>query len=153
MQITSFVAGFAAAIICMVCIMTAVHVHLNRTRRRKTNIKGYLDLIPDLSQQQRARVQDIRRVFLPKVEEIRRSMRSMRAELAELLFEEPVDRKRVYETVDRIIQSQSELEKEVIEHILEEKDLLSPSQNRMFYEIIVGEFSSGGLGVHDTKRG
>jgi len=153
MQISSFFAGFAAAVACMVCIMAAAYAHLHRSRRGKANIEGYLDLIPDLSPQQRARVQEIRRVFLPRVEEIRRSMRSMRAELAELLFEEPVDRERVCETAGRIIQSQSELEKEVIAHILEEKDLLSPAQNRMFYEIIVKEFSSGGLGVHDTKRG
>lgn len=152
MQITSFFAGFAASVICMVCIMAAVYAHLNRSRGRKTDIKGYLDLIPNLSPEQRGRVQEIRGVFLPKVDEIRRSMRSMRAELAELLFEEPVDRERIFETSSRIVQSQSELEREVIEHILEEKDLLSPSQNRMFYEIIVKEFSSGGLGVHDTKR-
>ena len=46
---------------------------------------------------------------------------------------------------------ESELEKEVIEHILEEKELLAPSQKRKFYEIIVDQFSFGGLGVHDVK--
>ena len=42
-------------------------------------------------------------------------------------------------------------EHEVIEHILEEKELLTPSQNQRFYEIIVEQFSGGGLGVHDVK--
>lgn len=149
----SFLAGFAAAVICIACLAAAAYAHLNRARKRKANIKGYLDLIPDLSPHQRAQVQEIRRVFLPKVEEMRRKMRSMRAELADLLFDEPVDRERVFETAGRIIQIQSELEGEVIEHILEERELLSPSQNRMFYEIIVQQFSTGRLGVHDTERG
>jgi len=39
----------------------------------------------------------------------------------------------------------------VIRHILEEKDFLTPSQNRRFYEIITDQFSTGGLGVHDIK--
>lgn len=40
----------------------------------------------------------------------------------------------------------------MIEHILDEKELLFPSQKRKFYEIIVEQFASGGLGVHDLKR-
>ena len=52
----------------------------------------------------------------------------------------------------RILDHQSELEREVIEHILEEQELLTPSQKRKFYEIIVEQFASGGLGVHDTKE-
>ena len=153
MHITSFAAGFLTAIVCTVGIAAAAYALLDRSRKRGVNIKGYLDLIPDLSSQQRARVQEIRSTFLPKVEAMRRGMRSLRTELAELLFEEPVDRKRIYATSDRIVQSQSELEREVIEHILEERELLSPSQDRLFYEIIVKQFSSGGLGVHDNKRG
>jgi hypothetical protein len=43
------------------------------------------------------------------------------------------------------------MENEVIEHILEEKELLSPSQKRKFYDIIVQQFASGGLGVHNVK--
>lgn len=152
MHTVSFAAGFVTAIIFTICIVAVAYALLDRSRKRTANIKGYLDLIPDLSTQQRTRVGEIRRVFLPKVEEMRRGMRSLRAELAELLFEEPVDRERIYATSNRIVQYQSELEKEVIEHILEERELLSPSQNRMFYEIIVKQFSSGGLGVHDTRR-
>jgi hypothetical protein len=42
---------------------------------------------------------------------------------------------------------------ELIEHILEEQELLNPSQRRRFYQIIVAQFSSGGLGVHDMRVG
>jgi hypothetical protein len=151
MHAASFIAGFAMALV-LVCIAVAViYTALRKYRERKANIKGYLDLIPDLTEEQRARLQEIRRVFLPRVEEIRQDMRLQRAELAELLFLEPPDRTRIYATAESIIERQSELEHEVIEHILEEKELLTPPQKRKFYEIIVEQFSWGGLGVHDVR--
>jgi hypothetical protein len=48
--------------------------------------------------------------------------------LAEALFAEPYDRAELQSISKQIIQFQSDLEKEVIEHILEEKELFSPSQ-------------------------
>jgi Spy/CpxP family protein refolding chaperone len=74
-----------------------------------------------------------------------------RAELADLLFAEPAERPAIEAAADEILRRQSELEREVIEHILEEKALLSPSQRMKFYQIIVDQFSAGGLGVHDIK--
>jgi hypothetical protein len=151
MNATSFIYGFLSAFVLICFALTAIYVTLRRTRQKKANIKGYLDLIPDLTGNQRARLQEIRRVFLPKVEGIRQKMRLKRTELAELLFSEPSDRTRIYEVAEAIIERQSELEHEVIEHILEEKELLTPSQKQKFYEIIVEQFSWGGLGVHDVK--
>lgn len=151
MNTVPFFYGFLTALI-LVCIALAVlYVTLSKSREKKTSIKGYLDLIPDLTENQRAKLQEIRRVFLPKVEGIRQDMRLKRSELAELLFSEPSDRTRIYEAAELIMGKQSELEHEVIEHILEEKELLSPSQKQKFYEIIVEQFSWGGLGVHDVR--
>jgi Spy/CpxP family protein refolding chaperone len=152
MNTASFIYGFLTAFVIMCFILTATYVALSRTRQRKANIKGYLDLIPDLTSEQKVRLQEIRRVFLPKVEGIRQDMRLKRAELAELLFSEPSDRTVIYEVAEVIIERQSQLEREVIEHILEEKELLTPSQKQKFYEIIVEQFSWGGLGVHDVRR-
>lgn len=67
------------------------------------------------------------------------------------MFVELTDRSATYAVGRQVILNQYELEKAVIEHILEEKELLSPLQKRKFYEIIVEQFSSGGLGVHDVK--
>jgi hypothetical protein len=71
--------------------------------------------------------------------------------LATFLFADPPDRERIYAVARQIIDHQSELENEVIEHILEERGFLSLSQQRKFYEIIVEQFSAGGLGVHDVR--
>ena len=69
------------------------------------------------------------------------------------MFSEPTDRARVQSISDEIIGCQSELEQEVIEHIIEEKELLNASQQRRFFEIILEQFAHGGLGVHDVKQG
>jgi hypothetical protein len=152
MSAVAFLYGFIGGVTLVALALSALYIVLKRRRERKADIKGYLDLIPDLSEAQRARLQDIRRVFLPKVEAIRRDMRQRRGELAELLFSEPSDRPRITRVAQSILERQSELEHEVIEHILVEKELLTPSQKQRFYEIIVDQFSWGGLGVHDIKR-
>lgn len=152
MNVESFFLGVAVGLVLSAGAMAAVYEYLKRKRRSKPGITGYLDLIPDLTEGQRARVQEIREVFLPKVEGIRRNMRRGRADLAELLFEEPADRSAIHAASAEIVRCQSELEREVLEHILEEKELLSTHQRRKFYEIIVEQFSSGGLGVHDLRK-
>lgn len=151
MQILYFALGWFTALILMAIILAVIYSRLKRTRQKESNIKGYLDLIPDLSLDQRSRLQEIRSVFSPKVSNIRKKLYIKRSELADLLFAEPFDRPKLDNTAKEILRHQSELENEVIEHILEEKELLSPMQKRKFYEIIVEQFSYGGLGVHDVK--
>jgi Spy/CpxP family protein refolding chaperone len=87
------------------------------------------------------------------VGKIRENLRRERTELARQLFADPPDRDRIRAVAQQILTHQSELENEVIEHILEERELLSPSQQRKFHEIIMEQFSSGGLGVHDVRSG
>lgn len=114
-------------------------------------VKGYLDLIPDLTTEQKEMVREIRRTFLPKVAQIRENLRRERAELARLLFADPPDMNRIHAIARQILLHQSALENEVIEHIIEEKEILSPAQQSKFHEIIVEQFSAGGLGVHDVR--
>ncbi len=151
MDLWGFLLGFVSALVLVAVALTVVYVSLRRSRNNKTVIKGYLDLIPDLTEEQRALVQEIRRTFLPKVGQIRQNLRRERAELAHLLFADPPETEKIHAVARQILNHQSELENEVIEHILEERELLSPSQQRRFYEIIVEQFASGGLGVHDVR--
>jgi len=46
---------------------------------------------------------------------------------------------------------QAKLEKEVINHILQEKEILTLDQQRQFHEIIKKEFEKGGLGIHGER--
>jgi len=151
MDLWSFFLGFISASVFVAVALAAVYFHLKQSRNSPSGIKGYLDLIPDLTEDQRALVQEIRHTFLPKVGRIRENLRRERKELARLLFVDPLDRNRIQAIARQILLHQSDLENEVIEHILEEKEILSPAQQRKFYEIIVEQFSSGGLGVHDVR--
>lgn len=147
-----FASGFMSGFALMTLILFGLFLYRRQIRRRKsTVIRGYLDLIPDLSPAQRESVREIRVIFLPRVAKIRERLRLKRAELASLLFEEQPDRSKIDTVARQILLHQSDLENEVIDHILQEKELLTPPQRRKFYEIIVEQFSSGGLGVHDVK--
>ena len=151
MKLTYYLFGFVSASILTWGCLAIIYFYLKRSRNPKPTIRGYLDLIPDLTDSQREKVEDIRKVFLPRVAGIRDNLYELREGLATLLFEEPPNRLLIDKTMKEVVTHQSELEMEVIEHILEEKELLTPAQKEKFYEIIVEQFSGGGLGVHDVK--
>ncbi len=147
----AFFAGFLTALFLAAAVLFGLYFVSRRNKANLSDIKGYLDFIPDLSKKQREKVQEIRQTFLPRVQGIRQSLRRERAELARVLFSEPADRNEIYEAAKQVLDHQSELERQVIEHILEEQELLTSSQKRKFYEIILEQFASGGLGVHDMR--
>ena len=133
----------------IVLIQLAVRLY---ARMRQKPIRGYLDLIT-LTEEQKRQVEDIRRDFLPKVAGIRQSLRDNRLRLNELLFAETPDEKAIAEKSNEISALQSKLEQEVIDHILQEKELLSTEQKKEFYQVIRNEFEKGGLGVHGERSG
>ena len=120
-------------------------------RVRRKPIRGYLDLVA-LTENQKQEVEDIRKDFLPRLAGIRQALRQNRLELNDLLFTEPSDMQAIEDKSREISKLQAQLEKEVIDHILQEKELLSPGQKRQFYEVIRSEFEKGGLGVHGEQR-
>jgi protein CpxP len=132
----------------IIIIQLAIRVF---ARMRQKPIRGYLDLI-DLTNEQKRQVEDIRRDFLPKVEGIRQSLLRNRLQLNDLLFTEAPDLKTIAEKSSEISALQAKLEREVIDHILEEKELLNPEQKREFYQVIRNEFEKGGLGVHGERN-
>jgi Spy/CpxP family protein refolding chaperone len=150
MSVQYFLFGFFSAFALFGALLGAAAL-LRGSRNQAKRMRGYLDLIPDLTPEQRAKVQEIRRTFLPRVEGIRQKLCLRRAELASALFEDPPERDTIYSIAGEILSHQSELEKEVIEHILEEQEILTPPQRQKFHEIIVEQFASGGLGVHDVR--
>ena len=120
-----------------------------RTTRRKP-IRGYLDLI-ELTGDQKQKVEEIRKGFLPEVAGVRQALRQKRLELSDLLFAEHPAMQAIEAKSMEIASLQAELERKVIAHILEEKELLSTEQKRHFYEVIRTEFERGGLGVHGER--
>ncbi len=118
---------------------------------RRKSIRGYLDFIK-LNEVQKQQVEVIRRDFLPRVAGIRQALRQRRLELNDLLFAESPDMQAIEIKSRDISKLQTQLEREVIDHILQEKELLSAEQKRQFYDVIRAEFEKGGLGVHGEQR-
>ncbi len=133
----------------IVLIQLAVRLY---ARARQKPIRGYLDLIT-LTEEQKRQVEDIRKDFLPKVAGIRQSLRDKRLKLNDLLFAEAPDKKLIAEKSNEISALQAKLEQEVIDHILQEKNLLNSEQKIEFYRVIRNEFEKGGLGVHGERGG
>jgi len=123
---------------------------LKSTCRRE--VRGYLDLI-DLTADQRHKVEKIREGFLPRVAAVREALRARRLELADLLFATPLERDRIRALVEDIARLQLRLEEEVIDHIIEENEILTPDQQRQFHRVIIDQFRGGGLGIHDVRSG
>lgn len=136
-------------------LIVAVVISLLLVRRlqisRRKPIRGYLDMI-DLNEEQKRQVEEIRKDFLPRVAAIRQALRNDRLELNDLLFAEHPDIQAVKNKSMEIAKLQAELEREVIEHILQEKELLTSEQKRRFHEVIRVEFEKGGLGVHGERK-
>lgn len=144
MTVGSFFIGFFTGI----CVVGFYLYLAKRANPSPQKIRGYLDLIPSLTEDQKEKLEDIRKVFLPKVAQIRRDLRSKRRVLADLLFSDVTDRQAITKQMEEITTLQIKLEEEVIDHILEEKMLLTPEQQGQFYRIIIDQFQAGGLGIH-----
>lgn len=144
MGIGVFFVGFFSGII-LIGLWLYFSKRANLSPKR---IRGYLDLIPSLTVEQKEKVEEIRRVFLPKVGRIREELRSKRHVLADLLFSDVIDKPAITQKMEEITALQIRLEEEVIDHILEEKMLLTPEQQRQFCRIIIDQFRAGGLGMH-----
>ncbi|MBI5635282.1 MAG: periplasmic heavy metal sensor [Nitrospirae bacterium] len=140
----------AAVMIFIAGIVTSGPL-LNKTIYQKRNpVRGYLDMI-DLNTDQKRKVEAIRQDFLPKADLIRKDLRRKRIVLNDLIFASNPDMKAITETTGEISYLQSLLEKEVINHILQEKEILTPAQQKQFQEIIRKEFEKGGLGIHGER--
>jgi Spy/CpxP family protein refolding chaperone len=136
-------------LILLSLIIIVILINRVRTMRRKP-IRGFLDLI-ELTEDQKQQVEDIRKGFLPEVAGVRQALRQKRLELSDLLFAEDPDRWAIEAKSMEISNLQRELETKVIDHILEEKELLSAEQKKQFYAVIRSEFEGGGLGVHGER--
>ena len=90
----------------------------------------------NLTVEQETQMQAAKDKLLLQVEEVRRELTTERETLAELLAAADPDRAAIVLQLNRIAGFQQELQQQVVEHLLEEKELLGPDQREAFNEII-----------------
>jgi Spy/CpxP family protein refolding chaperone len=146
----------AAALLLITAVIIAAGAIVSRPLLHKTapqekkSVKGYLDMI-DLNAEQKLKVEAIRKDFLPEVDHIRQELREKRLQLNDLIFASKPDMVAIDDKARQIADLQAKLEKEVINHILQEKEILTPDQQEQLHEIIKEEFEKGGLGIHGER--
>ncbi len=103
----------------------------------------YLHEQLDLTPEQGAQMELINESLMTEITAARSSMRDARNALAQLLGAAEVDREAVDEKLATIGTIQYEAQRLVIEHLLQEKELLHPDQLEAFNEIIRSRICQG----------
>jgi len=98
----------------------------------------YLDMKLALSDAQKQKMEVLRKAFIERTDEKREVLGHKRNELLRLLNERSPDRAKVDCLIREIGIAQAELEKEVVDHILQQKEMLTPEQQQEFLGLIKG---------------
>ena len=89
-----------------------------------------------LSDSQRKKVESLNRAFYPKIMRMRAQLAEKRAELSELLEEAPLNQEKIEVKINEIAHLQAQLEKEVLNHIGEVGQILTPAQRKRFFSFV-----------------
>ena len=89
-----------------------------------------------LSESQTKEIEALRKSLEPKMEEIREELREKKAQLVYLLKESKPDLEKINIQLSEIESLQTKLQKLVIRHLLQEKNILTPEQQDKFFSII-----------------
>lgn len=89
-----------------------------------------------LSASQRQKMEIFKKAFDEKTDRRRKTLSHKRNDLVELLNQPSPDYQKIDSLINQIGIAQAELEKEVIDHILQEKEILTPEQQKKFLDLI-----------------
>lgn len=89
-----------------------------------------------LSDSQKQKMEMFGKAFDEKTDKKRKTLSYQRNELVELLNQPSPDHQKIDSLINQIGIAQAELEKEVIDHILQEKEILTPEQQKKFLDLI-----------------
>ena len=89
-----------------------------------------------LSNSQKEKMEILRKTFEEKTTQIRETLSVKRNELVKLLSQPEPDNNKIESLIKEIGSAQTELEKEVINHILKEKEILTREQQEKFLKLI-----------------
>jgi Spy/CpxP family protein refolding chaperone len=97
--------------------------------------QGFRDRL-NLTAEQEARMNAARERLFLQVAEVRRRLAAERETLGSLLAASEPDRNAIGLQLDRITELQRQLQQHVIDHVFEEKEVLSPEQREAYNEVI-----------------
>jgi Spy/CpxP family protein refolding chaperone len=90
----------------------------------------------DLSKDQQARIEAGRDRFLLALDEIRDKMASAHLEMIDLVAADPADRQSIEAKFEKIREGQRSMQSLVVEHLLEDKRILTADQRTKFFAVL-----------------
>jgi len=97
----------------------------------------------DLTDDQVARMKTFRETFHPKIEALSQQMREKRIDLVKELMVESPDSVRIERILCQVDSLQVRLQREVVKHLLLEKEIFAPEQQEKFFSMVLERFSVG----------
>jgi Spy/CpxP family protein refolding chaperone len=111
------------------------HFCERESRSEGTSLRNLHELL-NLTPEQDALMLSAKENLLRQVERVQQELTVERTTLATLLAASEPDRKAIAVQLDKIAALQQQLQRNVVEHLLEEKGVLAPVQQATFNEII-----------------
>jgi len=106
-----------------------------------------------LSESQENNMEVLDKPFRSKVNQCKSTLRQKRDELSALLLKPNPTAESINAKLDEIATLQVELQKMVVAHLLEIKEILTPEQQKRFFAMIIEELSPGEeKGHHEHER-
>ena len=147
------------AIIAIALLLPANYMFAQGHRQGGPNhAKGFLkeeplDMIPDLSDQQKEQISQLRAEHMEKAQVLHADMDVLRAELKRLSLGQNPDQKKVNSKIDEIVSVQGKLMKEKFSHRQSIRSLLTAEQRVAFDACPGNRFEDGKRGPGDRMQG
>lgn len=90
----------------------------------------------DLSKEQRKQIEDARDRFLSALNEIGYRIISRNVELIDLIAADSVDRRAIDTKLGEIHSLQQSMQQQIVQHLLQDKKILTPAQRRKFFGVL-----------------
>lgn len=96
-----------------------------------------------LTDEQITKIKTCRKKCIPNIEALSSKMRERREELVKELMAEVPDSLRIDQILQQVDSIQVAVQREVVKHLLLEKEIYTPDQRKKFFSIISEHFSGG----------
>jgi len=124
-------------------------------RQDEPEIEGFMLDEIEITENQARRMGPTFREFRESINELAEQADSAREDLLDLLDADKLDHDAINETHRQIVDIQAKMQRTVIEHLIAQRDILSPGQQEHLFDALrqrAGRGRAGGMGTGQQRR-
>ncbi len=144
-----------SALTIVLLMITASNLHAQRgrfyTKERNFNNKGICEIIPDLTEEQEAKIKELRVDHLKEMKPFRNQVNELRARKQTLMTSDNANLKEINSVIDKMTDIQSKMMKATAKHHQEVRNLLTDEQ-KLFLDSRRMRGSTYGKGMRNAGR-